>query len=126
VIYLIDTTVLIDISLQAPEARQLFEQLFGQPNTLLVCDVVVAEALSSGTDDELAIVRNLIGALEYVATDPGAAAWAGERRRTAGKTSPRTLGDALIAGVAWSNQATVVTRNPDDFIAQEIPVLTYG
>jgi predicted nucleic acid-binding protein len=39
---------------------------------------------------------------------------------------PSTLGDALIARVAWSNHPTVVTRNPDDFVAQGIPVLTYG
>jgi predicted nucleic acid-binding protein len=43
-----------------------------------------------------------------------------------GRSSPgRTLGDALIGGVAWFADATVVTRNPDDLIAQGIPVLTY-
>jgi predicted nucleic acid-binding protein len=36
------------------------------------------------------------------------------------------MGDALIAGFAWFSNATVVTRNPDDFVAQGIPVLTYG
>jgi predicted nucleic acid-binding protein len=44
------------------------------------------------------------------------------RRR---QTGHRTLGDALIGGVAWFMEATVITRNPDDFIAQGIPVLTY-
>ena len=35
------------------------------------------------------------------------------------------LGDALIAGVAWSLGATIVARNPDDFTRQGIPVLPY-
>ena len=52
-------------------------------------------------------------------------AWAGEARRLRRRTSPRTLGDALIAGVAWSFGATVVTRNPDDFVRMGVPVLAY-
>jgi predicted nucleic acid-binding protein len=35
------------------------------------------------------------------------------------------LGDALIAGAAWSLGATVVTRNPDDFERMGVPVLAY-
>jgi predicted nucleic acid-binding protein len=126
VIYLLDTTLLIDVANRAPEARLMFDELFGGAHTLLTCDVVVAEALSRGDEDHLDIVRNLISVLEYISTDPEAAKWAGETRRASGRTSPRRLGDALIAGVAWSNKATVVTRNPDDFVRQGIPVLTYG
>src|SRR5664280_1250076 len=29
--------------------------------------------------------------------------------------------DAIIAGVAWSQGATVVTRNPDDFVRMGVP-----
>lgn len=124
--YLLDTTLLIDVARGAPAARATFERLFGGPNTLLTCDAVVAEALSGGGEEDLRPVRNLIDVLEYIATDPEAAKWAGDSRRAAGKTSSRTLGDALIAGVAWSNKATVVTRNPDDFVRHGIPVLAYG
>jgi len=67
----------------------------------------------------------MIEALEYVSTHSDAARWAGETRRRGGRTSPRTLGDALIAGVAWSLGATVVTRNPDDFVRMGVPVLAY-
>jgi predicted nucleic acid-binding protein len=124
--YVLDTTLLIDIAHRAPAARALLESLFGGPDALLTCDVIVAEALSKGDDDHLDIIRTMIAALEYVATDPAAAAWAGERRRAAGRTSPRNLGDALIAGVAVANKATIVTRNPDDFQRLGIPVRTYG
>ena len=86
---------------------------------------VVAEAFSKGTDDERRAIASLIAAVEYVATTPVAAAWAGEARRLRGASGPRTLGDALIAGVAWSLGASVVTRNPDDFVRMGVPVLVY-
>jgi predicted nucleic acid-binding protein len=92
---------------------------------LYTCDAVVAEACSRGGDDELVAIGVMIDALEYVSTHPDAARWAGEARRRGGRTSPRTLGDALIAGVAWSLGATVVTRNPDDFVRMGVPVLAY-
>jgi predicted nucleic acid-binding protein len=126
VIYLLDTTLLVDVANGLPAAKRALEELIGQPNTLLTCDAVVAEALSGGDDTQLRFVRNLISVLEYVSTDAAAAAWAGESRRAARRTSARTLGDALIAAVAWSNKATIVTRNPDDFVRQGIPVLKYG
>ena len=38
---------------------------------------------------------------------------------------PCQLGDAIIAGVAWFNDAIVVTRNPADFEVQGVRVLGY-
>ena len=124
--YLLDTTVLIDHASGWPEAAQVVLELFSGPNDLLVCDAAVAEALSKGGDAEVETITALIDALEYVATHPDAARWAGESRRKLGRTSPRRLGDALIAGVAWHSDATVVTRNPHDFAVQGVRVLGYG
>ena len=124
--YLLDTTVLVDHANGRPSAVGLVRELFSEPNDLLVCDVVVAEALSGGDDDGAAAVAVLIGALEYVATTPEAARWAGGSRRRLRQGGPRRLGDALIAGVAWSIGATVVTRNPRDFEVQGVPVLGYA
>ena len=123
--YLLDTTVLIDHASGWPAAVGIIRELFSEPNDLLVCDAVVAEALSKGSDDEIAAVAALINALEYVSTHPDAARWAGESRRRLGHTSPRRLGDAIIAGVAWFHDATVVTRNPRDFEVQGVRVLGY-
>jgi predicted nucleic acid-binding protein len=103
----------------------IVRELFSEPNDLLVCDAIVAEALSGGTDDEIAGITALIQALEYVATHPDAAAWAGASRRRLRQTSPRRLGDAIIASVAWFSDATVVTRNPADFEIQGVRVLGY-
>ncbi len=124
--FLLDTTVLIDHAKGTAGAPALLEDLFSEPNDLLVCDVVVTEALSKGTDDEIAVIGTLIRAVEYVATHPEAARWAGEARRRPAASAPRSLGDAIIAGVARHLEATVVTRNPRDFEAQGVAVRAYG
>jgi predicted nucleic acid-binding protein len=123
--YLLDSTVLIDHALGLPGAVGLVRQLFEEANDVLVCDAVVVEALSKGDDDEVAAIRALIEATEYVATHPEAARWAGESRRRLGRTSPRRLADAIIAGVAWFTGSAVVTRNPGDFEVQGVRVLAY-
>ncbi len=124
--YLLDTTVLIDHSKARHGALEVVASLFSEPNEILTCDVVVAEALSGADGDEIAVIGSLIRALEYVSTHPEAARWAGESRRHRRATGPRSLADAIIAGVAWFNDATVVTRNPADFERQGVPVLAYG
>ena len=123
--YLLDTTLLIDHARGHPEAVALVRRLFSEPNDLLVCDAVVAEALSAGSDTSVTAIGGLIDALEYVSTHPDAARWAGASRRRLGRSSPRRLGDALIAGVAWHADAIVVTRNPRDFEVQGVRVLGY-
>jgi predicted nucleic acid-binding protein len=123
---LLDTTLLIDLSQGRAGAPELVERLFSEPNDLYTCDVVVTEALSGGPEDERQVISALIRVLEYVSTSPDAAAWAAESRRSRRASGPRSLADAIIGGVAWSLDATVVTRNPGDFEAQGIPVIGYG
>jgi predicted nucleic acid-binding protein len=123
--YLMDTTLLIDHACGRPGAIALVRELFSEPNDLLVCDAVVAEALSGGEDQAVRAITALVDALEYVATHPDAARWAGASRRRLRRSSPRHLGDAIIAGVAWFNDATVVTRNPRDFEIQGVRALGY-
>jgi predicted nucleic acid-binding protein len=124
--YLLDTTVLVDHALGAHGASDLLLALFGETGEIYTCDAVVAEALSGGDDVERAVIERLIAALEYVSTGPDAARWAGDARRRRGRTSPRRLADALVAGAAWSLGATIVTRNPRDFEGLGIPVRAYG
>jgi predicted nucleic acid-binding protein len=124
--YLLDTTVLVDHALGAFDVSRLLLDLLGETGEIYLCDAVVAEALSKGSDAERASIEGLILAFEYVATSPDAARWAGESRRTRGQLSSRRFADALIGGVAWSLGASVVTRNPRDFESQGVPVLAYG
>jgi hypothetical protein len=84
--YLLDTTVLIDHARGVAGAPELLAELFGQPDDLLVCDVVVAEALSKGSDTEVVVIGTLVRALEYVAAHPEAPA--GPGRRVAGASRP--------------------------------------
>ena len=124
--FLIDTTLLIDHANGRPSAVTLVRELFSEPNDLFVCDAVVAEALSRGDDEQVRAMVALIDALEYVSTHPDAARWAGASRGRLDRSSRRHLGDALIAGVAWHSDAIVVTRNPQDFEIQGVPVLGYA
>lgn len=124
--YLLDTNLLIEHVNSQPDAMAMLERLFSQPADLLTCDVVTCEALSGGTTEERRALRQLLDALEYVATAPSAArAAAGLRRRTGQRRNPRSLADALIAGIARDVDATVVTRNRPDFARLGARVLTY-
>ncbi len=122
--YLLDSTVLIDHGRGRPSVVALLESLFSAPNELYTCDVIVTEALSGGPDDERQVIQALVRVLEYVSTAPGAAVWAADARR-AGRANTRSLANALIGGVAWSLEATVVTRNARDFEKLGVPVLAY-
>lgn len=124
--YLLDTTVFIDHAKGRHGADALVASLFAETPDLLTCDVVVAEALSGGGEAERSIIRTLLRATEYVSTAPDAAVWAADSRRLRKASGGRSLADAVIAGVAWYNDATVVTRNPQDFEIQGVRVLGYG
>ncbi len=123
--YLLDTTLLIDHAKGRAGVDQLVESLFEEPNDLYTCDVIVVESLSGGDPKEWAVIRSLLRVLEYVAAAPETAEWAAASRSDRRASSPRSLADALIAAVAWSLDATIITRNPRDFESRGVRVLRY-
>ena len=126
--YVLDSTVIIDFVVGFEPGLAVVEQLFAQPQDLYVGEVVTCECLSKGAPEDVRVARNLLRALEYVTLSPDYAAWAGDKRRqaiTAGRRTPSTT-DALVAALAHSLGATVVTRNVRDFEAFDVPVLGYG
>ena len=126
--YVLDTTVIVDHAHGTDAGQEILRRLFEETAELYTCDVVTCESLSGGGEVELQAVGALLAALEYVALDPDGARWAGGQRRTrreAGRRAPSTT-DALIAALAHSLSATVVTRNAKDFEAFDVPVLGYG
>jgi hypothetical protein len=89
------------------------------------CDLLTGRFMSQANG--VAGSRRL-DALEYVAVPPQGAQWAGDLRRAcvpAGRRAPSTT-DVLIAAVAASLGATVVTRSAKDFEAFDVPALGYG
>jgi predicted nucleic acid-binding protein len=124
--YLLDTTLLIDHANGDVGATALLHRLVEEGHELFTCDVVTCETLSKGDDAELRHLRTLLDALEYVATSPPAARWAGEsRRQRHAAGGKRSLGDALVGGVAVDLGAIIVTRNRPDFERQGLSTLTY-
>ncbi len=123
--YLLDTTLVIQHALGEPAATGTIARLFEQTADLYTCAVVTCEALSGGTDEERAVIRRLLDALEYAALAPDDARRAAELRRAAGRGASRSLGDALIGALAIGLGATVVTRNRPDFARMGVPVVEY-
>lgn len=126
--YVLDTTVVIDHVNGYEPALELLDRLFAETDKIYTCDVVTCEALSKGDQAAIAVKRSILDALEFVALAPAGARWAGEQRRIrieSGQRAPSTT-DALIAALAHSLGATVVTRNTNDFAQFDVPVLSYG
>jgi predicted nucleic acid-binding protein len=124
--YLLDSTLLIDHANGDAPADALLHRLFEEGHELYTCDVVSSEVLSRGTDEDVGHLRTLLDALEYVATSPEAARWAGQSRRQRHLAGGRrSLADALTGGIAHDLGATVATRNRPDFERQGVPLLTY-
>lgn len=123
--YLLDTTVIIEYAIGDPAADAVVRRCFDETLDVFVCDVVTCEALSGGGDAERAAIIRFLAPLEFIALSPDDARRAGDLRRSAGQTSGRTLGDALIGALALANGATVVSRNAGDFARMGVPVLEY-
>ena len=125
--YLLDSTVVIDCAIGYQPGLDVVRHLFAESAELYACEVVTCESLSRGGTEELRVIQALLDALEYVAADPDASERAAEHRRIAHESGAKeSLGDALIAGLAWRLDATVVTRNARDFRRLGVPVLEYG
>lgn len=122
--YLLDSDAVIDFLANIPSTVELVRGLFGRGDTLSTCDVVLAEVYAGLHASEQDRAEELLSALEFLAISPTAARHAG-RWRYAYMRQGRTLSvtDCLIAAVAASQAATVVTGNVRDFPMPEVTVL---
>jgi predicted nucleic acid-binding protein len=121
---LLDTDAIIDFLYNIAGSVQLIQGLFAQGDTPCTCDVVIAEVYSGLHDHEQARAEQLLTSLTYLPTTPEAARQAGAWRYAymrRGQTLPVT--DCLIAAVAASHGAAVVTGNRRDFPMPELTIL---
>ena len=122
--YLLDTTALIDISKEVePISSQIRGWLAG-PNEVGICGVVVAEFFSGLRPDERPPWVSFIDRLTFWVVTRRIAIQAGIYRHDharLGMTLSTT--DTLIAAIAVSTGATLVTRNIKDFPMTGLSVL---
>lgn len=108
--YLLDTTVLIDLSKGVPDAQEHLRTFVEQGDVLAVCAVTVAEFYSGVRPGKYAEIDRLIGSLTYWDIPREVAAAAGGLRLSAAGTGlSLATTDMLIAALAQSRDAVVLT-----------------
>jgi predicted nucleic acid-binding protein len=119
--YLLDTSVILDHVNGHLPAFVLLNRLFEEGAELMVCAVVVSEALARGDEAHRHVVSRLLSAIDYVPADASAARAAGDAR----SAYRIGLADALVVATARRLQATIVSRGRPAYKLQDVPVRTY-
>lgn len=115
--YLVDTTVLIDLSRGIAGVRGRLDVLNRSGAELGVCAVNVAEFVSGVPSGQVFRWNHLLSEFQYWDISHEAAVLAGAYRQTLarqGKTLK--LPDAIVAAVAATLGATILTDNIGDFL----------
>jgi predicted nucleic acid-binding protein len=114
--FLVDTTVLIDVSRHREPALTWLRNALQRPDEVGVCAVTVAEFFAGLRPDERARWEAFIGQLTFWVTTRDMAQQAGSYRydyARRGRVIPTA--DAIIAATAAAVGATLVTDNAKDF-----------
>ncbi|MDP9364430.1 MAG: type II toxin-antitoxin system VapC family toxin [Chloroflexota bacterium] len=114
--YLLDTTVLIDVSKEAQPISTQVDALLRGPDIVGVCAVNVVEFFSGLAEDERLLWRSFIDQLVYWEITAAAAFQAGILRYALARRGRQlSTQDALIAATAIDVGATLITSNVKDF-----------
>ncbi len=115
-VYLLDTSVIIDILNGKRDRKGLLESLVLEGSTLACCAVNVAEVYSGMRPHEALITDALLHSFEYFEITWEIACAAGKLKyQHARKGQSLALADMLIAAVALANNLTLMTDNAKDF-----------
>lgn len=122
--YLLDTTVLIDISKEVQPISSHIEALLRGPDVVGVCSINVAEFFGGLAPAERAPWFAFVDRLTYWEISAVTASEAGILRYASARQG-RTLStqDALIAATAIQAGATLITRNVKDFMIPNLLLL---
>ena len=121
--YLLDTTVLIDLSKGNPSVREQIDALLRNGGSLGICDVSASEFMAGVPDHQRARGGQLLDEFVYWDTPRRAAELAGALRYDLARRGVIVhLEDALIAGLALVLGAVVLTDNAKDFAHVGVPV----
>ena len=115
--YLVDTTVLIDLSRGVPGIRGRLDVLNRSGAALGVCAVNVAEFAAGVPSSELPRWGRLLDEFEYWEISREAAVLAGAfRDALRRKGTTLQIADALVAAVAATRGATILSDNVKHFL----------
>jgi predicted nucleic acid-binding protein len=115
--YLVDTTVLIDLSRGIPGIRGWLDGLSASDAELGVCAVNIAEFSSGVPSSELPYWDRLLSEFEYWDISHDDAVRAGAYRYDLARRGlSLPLPDALVAAVAATRDATILTANVRHFL----------
>ena len=123
---LADSAFVIDYLNGDPAALARWREVFEEGDEPIVNEIVVAEVRTGLKPWEVADFDAFLRPVEFIQPGPDAALLAG-RWRAEARAVGRTLGlaDALIAAVAYTDNATVLTRNTRDFALTPVRLVTY-
>ena len=114
--FLLDTSVLIDLSRGLERSAGLVQSLLENGHQVGICQVVIAEFCSGVPPAQLAEAQGLVEALHDWAISREIAIRAGALRyRLARHGTAISTPDALIAATALSIDATLMTENRKHF-----------
>lgn len=122
--YLLDTTVLIDISKSIEPATSLVSGWLAGQNEVAVCHIVVAEFFSGLPLHERREWDRFVARLAFWTATRDVAMQAGVYRHDYARSGiALSTTDALVAALAISRGATLVTSNVKDFPMPNLPVI---
>lgn len=124
-LYLLDTTVLIDLSKGVVPVRPRLDAMVDAGHQLGICAVNVAEFLTEVPPPNQAAWERWLASFRYWDVTWRAAVLAGVYRQSF-RSRGRAIGtaDALIAAVAVTLDATIITDNARDFPMPDARILS--
>jgi predicted nucleic acid-binding protein len=123
--YLVDTSILIDVSKAHSPVRAWMATLIAAGDVIGTCGIIVAEFYAGLPTRHYAIWAQAFGGLEYWEITPVVSVRAGRYRYEHARRGRQiATADALIAAVAADQDAVLVTHNVKDFPMPDIRVVS--